>query len=59
MLDAKEIHDIRKSIIDGVHAAKKGGVVCGYPDSFTVESIHNGKPIKATYPIWTDEIQKE
>jgi hypothetical protein len=58
MLDQKEIYDIRKKIIDGVHAAKKGGIVCDYPNDFTVESIHNGKKVSVTYPIWNEEYPK-
>ena len=51
MLDAKEIEDIINSITSGVDMAREAGVRCGYPDSVTVESVHNGKPISATYPI--------
>jgi hypothetical protein len=58
MLDQKEIHEIRKQITDGVYAAKKGGIACDYPDHFTVESIHNGKKVCVTYPIWNDECPK-
>ncbi len=52
MLDAKEIDEIRKSIIDGVDAAKRGGIVCGYPETITVERLFNNKKITVTYPIW-------
>ena len=57
MLDAKEIGEIRKSIIDGVDAAKQSGIVCGYPESITVERDFNGKKIKVTYPIFDPQLK--
>ena len=57
-LEPAEINEIRKQIIDGVDTAKKGGVVCDYPDSFTVTRMVGANQVTVTFPIWTDEHKK-
>ncbi|WP_019530630.1 hypothetical protein [Dasania marina] len=52
MFSGDEITTIRKSIIDGVNAAKNSGIDVDYPESFTAESENNGKKITVKYPLF-------
>ena len=52
-LTSEEIDEIRRQIIEGVEAARRDGVVCDYPDSFTVIKTDDGNQVSATFPIWT------
>lgn len=51
-LSPEQTNEIREEIIEGVKAAKRAGVVCGYPDSFTVTKMIDDYPITVTFPIW-------
>lgn len=57
-LDPEEINTIRNEIIDGVKAARRGDIVCDYPDNFTVSRMVGGNLVTATFPIWTDRFPK-
>jgi len=57
-LTPEEINEIRRQIVEGVEAAQRGGIVCDYPDSFTVTKQVGPNPVSVTYPIWTKKHQK-
>ena len=51
MLKPEEIKAIRDNIIEGVNAARKAGIECGYPSDFTVTTRVEGRDITITLPI--------
>ena len=57
-MEPEEINEIRKQIIEGVEAAQRGGVVCDYPDSFTVTKMVDANHVTATFPIWNGKHKK-
>jgi len=53
-LNPKEFDVIRKEIIDSVREATKDGVVCDYPESFTVTRKVGVDHVTVTFPIWNN-----
>ena len=54
-LEVEEIREIIKQINDGVEAAQREGIICGYPESFTVTKMIDANTITATYPIQNEK----
>ena len=53
--EPEEMKEIIKEIIDGVEAAQRAGVACGYPESFTITKMIGANTITTTYPIFIEK----